>query len=411
MAFFGATPTTSRSRATTSDICLMRAYENGRPVKSESFLRWSPTGVADGDLGLRVGPSRVDVAPRDHGAPRVPARPGVALQPGGVQAAARRPARVLGPRRRADAPGLGQVFGYENSQKPIGGYHRRTPRRQAMAAKAEDEKALRAKVRRPTRAGAVDGRPVGGSGAHQEKLAPRAMDVRLVGFGGRNCSGWPADRAVRRRGEEAERATIRGVRGRQPRLAPEPAGIAGPYLRGSRGGHSGPTSSNSPSTSSARPPVREGGARREGRAERAKAAVDGTTLANVAARQPSSTAVNRRWPPPPTPMIELARRIDPMVREMRRFVEDDVEAPTTRRDGEGAQARWRVYGARCRPTPPHAPALLRTVKGFPAKGTWLRPSRRSMAVRPLDLPRREGAVGAGPALEGRRCRRSTAPCR
>jgi hypothetical protein len=73
-------------------------------------------------------------------------------------------------------------------------------------------------------------------------------------------------------------------------------------------------------------------------------------------------------------MIELARRIDPMVREMRRFVEDEVEAPTTRAMEKVAQARWRVYG---RTVPPDATFTLRlsfgTVKGFPAEGTVVAP--------------------------------------
>ena len=41
---------------------------------------------------------------------------------------------------------LGQIFGYENSQKAIGGYYAALLDPKAMAAKAEEEKALRAKV-------------------------------------------------------------------------------------------------------------------------------------------------------------------------------------------------------------------------------------------------------------------------
>ena len=50
MAFFGGDPDNFTFPRHDVDICLMRAYENGRPVKPESYLRWSPTGVADGDL-------------------------------------------------------------------------------------------------------------------------------------------------------------------------------------------------------------------------------------------------------------------------------------------------------------------------------------------------------------------------
>jgi len=43
-------------------------------------------------------------------------------------------------------------------------------------------------------------------------------------------------------------------------------------------------------------------------------------------------------------MIVLARRIDPLARETRKFLEDEVDAPTTRAMEKIAQARWRVHG-------------------------------------------------------------------
>jgi hypothetical protein len=73
-------------------------------------------------------------------------------------------------------------------------------------------------------------------------------------------------------------------------------------------------------------------------------------------------------------MIVLARRLDPLVREVRRFLEDEVEAPTTRAMEKIAQARWKVYG---RTVPPDATFTLRlsygAVKGYPAEGTTVAP--------------------------------------
>jgi len=73
-------------------------------------------------------------------------------------------------------------------------------------------------------------------------------------------------------------------------------------------------------------------------------------------------------------MIVLARRIDPLAREVRKFLEDEVEAPTTRAGEKIAQARFKAYG---RTMPPDATFTLRlsygTVKGFPAEGTTVAP--------------------------------------
>jgi hypothetical protein len=74
------------------------------------------------------------------------------------------------------------------------------------------------------------------------------------------------------------------------------------------------------------------------------------------------------------PMIVLARRLDPLARQTRRFLEDEVDAPTTRAMEKIAQARWKSYG---RTVSPDATFTLRlsygTVKGFPAEGTTVAP--------------------------------------
>ena len=75
-------------------------------------------------------------------------------------------------------------------------------------------------------------------------------------------------------------------------------------------------------------------------------------------------------------MIVLARRLDPLAREIRRFLEDEVDAPTTRAMEKIAQARWKVYG---RTVPPDATFTLRLSygdgEGLPGRGH--RRSRRS----------------------------------
>jgi len=106
----------------------------------------------------------------------------------------------------------------------------------------------------------------------------------------------------------------------------------------------------------------------------AKAAVGGTTLQDVAARKALLDGGEAAVAVSTDAMIALARRIDPLARETRRFIEDEVDAPNTRAMEKIAQARWKIYG---RTVPPDATFTLRlsygTVKGFPAEGTRVAP--------------------------------------
>ena len=109
-------------------------------------------------------------------------------------------------------------------------------------------------------------------------------------------------------------------------------------------------------------------------AEAAKAAVAGTKLQDPATRKALLDGGAAAVAASTDSMIVLARRIDPMARETRRFLEDEVDAPTTRAMEKIAQARWKVYG---RTVSPDATFTLRlsygTVKGFPAEGTEVAP--------------------------------------
>ena len=146
-------------------------------------------------------------------------------------------------------------------------------------------------------------------------------------------------------------------------------------------------------------------------AEAAKAAVAGTKLQDPAARKALLDGGEAAVAASTDSMIVLARRIDPLAREIRRFLEDEVDAPTTRAMEKIAQARLKVYG---RTVSPDATFTLRlsygTVKGFPAEGTRSRPSppsTGSSTARCRTAARRRGSCRRA----GRRsCRRSTARC-
>ncbi|HLJ74073.1 MAG TPA: S46 family peptidase, partial [Thermoanaerobaculia bacterium] len=61
IAFFGGDPDNFEYPRYDLDICVFRAYENGKPAKITDYLRFSPTGPNDGDLIFVSGhPGRTD---------------------------------------------------------------------------------------------------------------------------------------------------------------------------------------------------------------------------------------------------------------------------------------------------------------------------------------------------------------
>ncbi len=61
IAFFGGDPDNFEYPRYNLDVCVFRAYENGKPAKVEHFLRWSVNGAAEGELTFVSGhPGRTD---------------------------------------------------------------------------------------------------------------------------------------------------------------------------------------------------------------------------------------------------------------------------------------------------------------------------------------------------------------
>ena len=375
MAFFGGDPDNFTFPRHDLDICLMRAYEGGKPVVPASYLRWTAKGVGDGDLVLVSGhpgsTSRLETMARleylrDKALP-------FRLETFTRRLAALHAYADLGEEQKRRA--LDEIFGYENSQKALRGYYAALLDTKAMAAKAAEEKALRAKVAADPGLAQSIGDPWATMSGLQETLAPRAMDVRLVGFGGSRLLGIAGQivqyvtevkKPNEKRYEEYVDANLDSLRNEllspapihadlevvtltdQLQLALDKLGPENAFVRAALDG--------------------------KAPAEAAKAAVAGTKLQDPATRKALLDGGAAAVAASTDSMIVLARRIDPMARDTRRFVEEEVDAPTTRAMEKIAQARWKAYG---RTVSPDATFTLRlsygTVKGFPAEGTEVAP--------------------------------------
>jgi hypothetical protein len=375
MAFFGGDPDNFTFPRHDLDICLMRAYEGGKPVAPASHLRFTAKGVSEGDLVFVSG--HPGSTSRQETMARLEYMRDKAM-PFRLEMFKRRLAALHAYSARGDEQkrrALDQVFGYENSQKAMGGYYAALLDTRAMARKAEEEKALRATVAGDPAMASSIGDPWATVAAIQQKLAPRAMDVRLVGFGGSQLLGIAGQivqyvaevkKPNEKRYEEYVDANLDSLRNELLSPAPVHTDLEVVTL----------TDQLQMALDKLGPDHAFVGAALAGRtpAEAARAAVEGTKLQDPAARKALLDGGQAAVAASTDPMIVLARRLDPMARETRKFLEDEVDAPTTRAMEKIAQARWKAYG---RTVSPDATFTLRlsygTVKGFPAEGTEVGP--------------------------------------
>jgi hypothetical protein len=146
IAFFGGDPDNFMFPRYDLDVSFVRVYDGGKPAHMDSFLRWSPGGVKDGDLtfvsGHPGGTSRQLTvaqleAEREWNLPRSLIR--LAEMRGMITEYQKRGAEE---KRHSNA----MLFGIENSFKAFTGRLEALQDKDFFASKVADEKALRAKI-------------------------------------------------------------------------------------------------------------------------------------------------------------------------------------------------------------------------------------------------------------------------
>lgn len=157
IAFFGGDPDNFTYPRYDLDITFFRVYENGKPAHLDNYLKWSSTGVNDGDLIFVSG------HPGNTGRLLTMAQLEFLREvqyPAALKYYARR-IEVLqnfGKESEENARiGQEDIFGLQNSQKAITGYESGLRDKSIMDQKAADEAKLRASFKAdPKNAGAPD---------------------------------------------------------------------------------------------------------------------------------------------------------------------------------------------------------------------------------------------------------------
>jgi len=375
IAFYGGDPDNFTFPRHDLDVAIFRAYEAGKPVIPPAYLTWSRQGAGDGELVFVSGnpgsTSRLSTVAqlellRDL------------VLPANLEFLKRRlallhaySARGQEQARRAKAT----IFGLENGQKALKGRLEALLDAKAMARKAADERALRDKVTADAALAKSLGDPWATVAAAQKKAASRFKESRFVGFGGSRLLGIAGQIVVyvdevkkpnETRFEEFVDANLPSLTNRLYSKAPifddleeatltdqlqyalEGLGKDHPFVKAALGGKTA--------------------------AEVAKDAIAGTKLKDVAERKALVEGGTAAVAASTDPMIVVARKLEPLAREIRKWSEDEVQAPTTRAGEKLAQARWKTQG---KTVNPDATFTLRlsygVVKGYPAEGTEVAP--------------------------------------
>ena len=375
IAFFGGDPDNFTYPRHNLDFCLFRVYENGKPYRPKDHLKWTATGVQAGDLTFVTGhPARTSrqntfaqmVFSRDTAIP---------LQ---LKSMERRKAALVDyARTSAEATRQVnvQIFGMENSLKAITGYWNGLKNAEAMARIEAAEKDLRARVAKDPRLAAEAGASWGRIEQALAASARLSREAAQVGTAASSLLGHALS-LVRITDEELKPADQRLPESSDASLKAAKArlGVGGPFYpeqevflftRGleEAAAELGPDHPFVKAMLGGRTP-----------AEVAKAAVAGSKLQDPEVRKALVAGGQKAVRESQDPMILLARKLDPLDRDLKQRQREQVQSVLAEHAARIAKARFAVYGKN---TYPDATFTLRltygAVSGYPANGTFIQP--------------------------------------
>jgi hypothetical protein len=375
IAFFGGDNDNFTYPRHNLDFSIFRVYENGKPYQPKDFLKWTGTGLKAGDLTFVTGhPGRTN---RQNTLAQMIYARDVAI-PMNLKTMERRKAAMVEYAKTSPEAARQvntQIFGIENGIKATTGYWSGLKNKEAMARIEEAEKELRAKVAKDPKLAAEAGASWAKIAKATEVAKSLAKDSLNVGTANSTLLG-QALALVRIADEEALPSEKRLPEYSDANLKTAKArlGISGPYYKEqevfmfTRGLEEaarelGPQHRFVKAMLGGKPA-----------ADVAKAAVEGSKLADAEVRKALLAGGKKAIAESQDPMILLARKLDPITRELRKKTEDQVASVITEHGARIAKARFAVYGKN---TYPDATFTLRLSYGavaeYPANGTLIQP--------------------------------------
>ncbi len=366
IAFFGGDPDNFTYPRYDLDITFFRLYENGQPVKSEHYLPFTTTPLKENDLIFvsghpgstgRLQPMAQLEFLRDVAYPFR-----LKVMERGIKQFQEFSAKSDENARAAERI----LFGYQNSFKAITGYQSGLLDKQLMAKKAADEKALRDAVNADPKTKAEFGNAwdeIAKAVKYQNDNFLRSSAVEGVAAG-RLAS---IARTIVRVTDEKTKPNEKRMRGYQDQVLPSieqqlfanpPLNIDLDVLQLTMA-----LQQTVDALGKDDPFVKTVLADKTPE-ERAKELVSGTKLADVAFRKELYAGGKAAVDASTDPMIVLMRTIDPAAREIRKGMEDNVDAVARKNGALIAKARFAKYGT---DVPPDATSTLRLSYG-PVKG-------------------------------------------
>lgn len=399
IAFFGGDPDNFTYPRYDLDMALFRVYENGQPVRTENYLKWNPQGAGDGELVFVSGhpgsTSRLDTlaqleAERDLIIPAT-----LKIIHNRLDSLRKYAATSPEAARQAGST----IFSLENSQKAYEGRLRGLQDPKVMGAKRSDEAAFKARVNGNPQWKAAYGKAWDQIGAATKKSQTRFKEQYYHGLysqyanlaqqivqyvaeikkpDGQRLAGYHESQLESLRlalfspaplYPEMEIARITGAL----ELDLAEAGPNDPWVKLVLGGKSP--------------------------REVAEALVRGTKLGDAEFRKQLVEGGEAVVAASDDTMIVLARKLDPIRRELIKWTEDNVDSVIQRAGEQLGKARFAAFG---KTTYPDATFTLRLsygkVAGYPMNGTIAPPVTTLYGLYdrhfsfggkpPFDLPKR-----------------------
>lgn len=370
-AFFGGDPDNFTYPRYDIDMALFRVYENGKAIETPNYLKWNPRGAADGELVFVSGnpgsTSRLETLAqiedaRDYFLP-------LALKSLKRRLDVLKRYSSLGAEQARQA--ANQTFGIENSLKALNGEYLGLLDKALIDKRRREEAEFRARVSAQPELQSQYGPAWDEIASAEKKFVSRQKESRFRSLRASrlaNLALMIVQYAAEVRKPDGKRldgfhdAQLDSLRFRLFSPAPvyprmEEALLANAFAESLEElGHGDPF-------------VRaalQGGSPQETAAK----LVAGTRLGDAAFRKSLLEDGEAAVAASTDPLIVMARDIDPSVREIRKWVEDNVESVETSAGEKIGKARFAVYG---KSTYPDATFTLRlsygTVKGYPMNGT------------------------------------------